>query len=523
MALDAVLLQGCAMAPAQGGSPPTVRLMRFAPPAVLVGAYQSVETEVRLDYCREQGIDINRRLTGGGSIFFDESQVGWEIVCKFEELNLPGRPSEGLFETLSAPVVSLLQQWGLPASYRPRNDIEVGGRKICGTGGTDLGGTLLYQGTLLVDFDIEAMLRALRVPVEKLRRQEIDGMRDRVTWLTRELRRPVDYADLRQAMVTHFESELGLELVPGELTDGESAELARKLAYYESEEWIMNRGRAHSATGTSICPTEGGVVRAAVRTGTRGRHLQAAFLGGDFFVFPRRGLYDLEASLKGASINDLPHLVEAFFAEHPLDVPGVGPGGISQALAEAAERAQGGIGGLSASELNSVYAINGTLRELAQLQPSHLLLPYCAKALDCPHRRLDSCDECGQCTVGQAYKAARMAGLEIRSVTSFEHLMDTLHELRRLQAPAFVGSCCEAFYNKHRREMEEAGVPGLLVDVADSTTCYALGKSAYAYRGEFEGETDLALPLLLRLVRPSHQGSASINKPPTLTGKEARP
>ena len=45
-----------------------------------------------------------------------------------------------------------------------RNDIEIDGRKISGTGGTESGIAFMFQGTMLVDFDVETMLRALRIP-----------------------------------------------------------------------------------------------------------------------------------------------------------------------------------------------------------------------------------------------------------------------------------------------------------------------------------------------------------------------
>ena len=61
MALDETLLE----LKAGEKIPPTLRFLQFSNPTVLVGHHQSVEEEVRLDYCQTQGIEINRRLTGG--------------------------------------------------------------------------------------------------------------------------------------------------------------------------------------------------------------------------------------------------------------------------------------------------------------------------------------------------------------------------------------------------------------------------------------------------------------------------
>ena len=507
MALDAVLLERCGHG-AVDPSPPTVRLLRFSPPAVLVGAFQSVETEVRLEHCQSHGIDVSRRVTGGGAIFFDESQIGWEIACRFEDLGGPSRPSEDLFRSLSEPVVAALRELGLPARYRPRNDIEVHGRKISGTGGTDLHGALLFQGTLLVDLDVETMVRALRVPVEKLSRREVEGMRDRVTWLSRELGAAPPASELRDLLLRCFERALGVELRPGDLTRAEAAALDAKLPLVRSDEWVVGRARTRGDCGKAVFPAEGGVVHAVVRTEDGGRRLRAVALDGDFFAFPRRAVLDLEAWLKGVTVAHLPGAVERFFHEHEVEIPGVGAAGVTAAILEAVERTSRTRLGMSPRQLNSVFPVGGSIESVTARRPTHLLLPYCAKPVDCEWRRLDGCDGCGECTVGAAVLAARREGLEARSITSFEHLMRTLDELAGLGAPAFLGSCCEAFYVKHRRELEAVGLPGLLVDVAAGETCYDLGKASFAERGEFEGESALDLDLLESVLRAWNGGEA---------------
>jgi lipoate-protein ligase A len=89
MALDDTLVE----LKGRGKTPDTLHFLQFFPRAVLTGFHQSVEEEVRSSYCRTRGIDINRRITGGGAIFFDENQLGWEIICDkaFFNVKLPTR------------------------------------------------------------------------------------------------------------------------------------------------------------------------------------------------------------------------------------------------------------------------------------------------------------------------------------------------------------------------------------------------------------------------------------------------
>ncbi|MBU4426267.1 MAG: lipoate--protein ligase, partial [Proteobacteria bacterium] len=72
MALDDTLVE----LKGKGETPNTIHFLQFSPRAVLVGFHQSVDEEIRAEYCHAQGIHINRRNTGGGAIFFDESQLG---------------------------------------------------------------------------------------------------------------------------------------------------------------------------------------------------------------------------------------------------------------------------------------------------------------------------------------------------------------------------------------------------------------------------------------------------------------
>ena len=73
--------------------------------------------------------------------------------------------------------------------------------------------------------------------------------------------------------------------------------------------------------------------------------------------------------------------------------------------------------------------------------------------------------------------------------------MVTLRRMKRNGGKGYIGCCCEAFYAKHRDEMEETGVPGIIIDI-DNTTCYDLDRAKEAYAGRFEGQTNVNLELL---------------------------
>jgi len=90
-------------------------------------------------------------------------------------------------------------------------------------------------------------------------------------------------------------------------------------------------------------------------------------------------------------------------------------------------------------------------------------------------------------------------GLKPVTVQNFEHLIEILKTMKERNAKGYIGCCCSAFYCKHRDELEEAGVPGIIVDI-DDQTCYDLGKMKDAYNGDFEAQTQLKIELLSKVL-----------------------
>ena len=234
MALDETLLE----LKAAGRIPHTLRFLQFSHPTVLVGHHQSVEEEVRLDYCRSQGIEINRRLTGGGALYWGKKELGWEIYISKIDPRIPSR-IEDLYRRMGEAASLGLRHLGIRATFRPRNDIEIQGRKISGTGGTELSGAILFQGTVLVDFDVDEMLRALRIPTEKLQDKEIESVKERVTCLNRELGRTPTIRTIKAALAKGFEEAFGVRFENKPMTIEEENILKKNLPYFSSPDYIF--------------------------------------------------------------------------------------------------------------------------------------------------------------------------------------------------------------------------------------------------------------------------------------------
>ncbi|SPD74730.1 Biotin/lipoate A/B protein ligase [uncultured Desulfobacterium sp.] len=497
MALDEVILE----ARSKNFVPNTLRLLQFNPPAVLVGYYQSVEQEVRMDFCRKHRIDINRRITGGGAIFFDNSQLGWGIYASKKELGITNL--EILFKRICQAVIFGLKRLGIEAKYRPKNDIEVAGRKISGTGGTEEKGAFLFQGTLLMDFDVDTMLKSLRIPTEKLMDKGIESARERTTCLQWELGYLPKLSEVKDAIREGFEETLKIKLKEEGISEYEEALFNKKIDRFKSKGWIYKTNGAPDELPilNSIYRTKGGSIQVSLAINVETNIIQSILLTGDFFSHPRRAVFDLEAALKftPAEIDRIQKVVFDFFKEKNGLFPDISPSDFVSAIYEAVKKVECLKFGISFPEANQIFTVNGTFGEIIKKRPSFLLLPYCAKLVDCGLRYKKECEDCGQCGVGDVYRLAHEKGLRPVTITSFENLMETLTDLESQQIRSYIGSCCRQFYVKHRKDFESARLSGILIDV-ESTTCYELGEEKKAYAGHFEGQTQLNMALIKRVL-----------------------
>ncbi|UCD13206.1 MAG: DUF116 domain-containing protein [Thermoplasmatales archaeon] len=494
MALDEVILKAKNIAII----PNTVRFLQFLPPAVLLGYHQSLEQEIRVDFCKKAGIDINRRITGGGTIFFDETQIGWEIICE-KDFFQRGIADTYFFERLSQPLISFLNELGINASFRPRNDIDVNGRKISGTGGTEEGNVFLFQGTLLVDFDVATMLKALRIPIAKLKDKEIDQAKDRVTCLKWELGYVPSLLELKSLLWKNFEKEFNVVLEPGGLTTEENTLFMEKKSKFESQRWInkITLPKDEQQVVCSILRADGGLIKTCLMINKRFNRIQSAFITGDFFAYPKRIIFDLEALLKEtpADINIISKKIIDFFEKKKPQIPGVRSIDFINAIDRAIGKIQITHFGIPLSLVNRIFTVNAPFAEIVQNSPRHLLLPYCSKSLECGYRYKRECAVCGGCSISEAFKISQDRDMQVTTILNFEDLMNTLEKLRLEGVGSYVGCCCEAFYTKHIEDFERKKIPGILVDI-DNTTCYELGKSKEAYDGKFESQTDINIDLL---------------------------
>jgi lipoate-protein ligase A len=326
-----------------GAIPNTLRFLGF-PPTVLIGRHQVLSEEVDLAYCEHNNIGTARRITGGGAIYFDQGQLGWALT--FHRKTLGVNSLENLTEKICSAAAAGLSRLGIDAKYRPRNDIEVDGRKISGTGGFFDGNALFYQGTVLVDLDPATMVAALRVPASKLGKRGLQSAAGRIVTLTELLGSGLpSLEDIKIALQEGFAEALNLEILPGLITAQEES-AAREIfdAEVGTDEFVHEIGKPSLGKNVYVGSSsgKGGTITCYLRLeGPAQNRIRDVLLTGDFFVTPPRVTLDLEATLKGIEALDMAATVESFFATSDIGTLSVTPQDFISALDEALVEARG--------------------------------------------------------------------------------------------------------------------------------------------------------------------------------------
>lgn len=220
VALDQVLAEELAA----GRRGPTFRFWDWDSPLVVIGSYQSYRNEIDPEGAARQGIEVVRRVSGGGAMFMEPGN------CITFSLVIPETLVDGLtyiesYEFLDQWLLGALGTVGVEAFYVPINDVASKAGKIAGAAQKRFAnGVVVHHVTMAYDMDSTKMLEVLRIGREKLSdkgtksaNKRVDPMRSQ-TGLSREAimaaftdyftrlyaTRATDYTDQELARASHL-------------------------------------------------------------------------------------------------------------------------------------------------------------------------------------------------------------------------------------------------------------------------------------------------------------------------------
>lgn len=185
-----------------GQRPPTLRFWGWTASCIVLGRFQSVRNEVQEENARALGVEIVRRISGGGAMFIEpDGAITWSLYVPAEIASgLSFAESYAFFDSW---VVSALRSLGIDAFYAPLNDITSTNGKIGGAAQARRGGAILHHTTMAYRMNVPTMLQVLRIGQEKLSDKGIRSADKRVAPLAQQTNLP------RQEIIDHLVREFG--------------------------------------------------------------------------------------------------------------------------------------------------------------------------------------------------------------------------------------------------------------------------------------------------------------------------
>jgi lipoate-protein ligase A len=231
LALDEVL----ATEVGEGRRGPTLRIWEWDEPAVVIGSFQSVKNEVDQENAAKYGIQVVRRISGGGAMFMEAGSVVTYSIYAPADL-VQGMSFADSYAFLDEWAIVALKSLGIDAVYQPLNDITSPSGKIGGAAQKRLGsGAVLHHVTMSYDMDGQKMTEVLRIGREKISDKGITSAAKRVDPLRSQT--GLSRAEIIEQMKLTFKNLYGA--TDGDLTEAEYAAAEKLVAEkFDTEEWL---------------------------------------------------------------------------------------------------------------------------------------------------------------------------------------------------------------------------------------------------------------------------------------------
>lgn len=266
MAIDEAIM----IAHREGLVPPTIRFYQWSPPAVSLGYFQDLVKEIDVDVCKNLGIDIVRRPTGGKAVLHDK-ELTYSFIIK-ENHPLVNNSILETYKKISGGIIRGLSCLGIKAELVPlreklksspsdneakskiphsdiksicfsvpsQYEVQVEGKKILGSAQVRKKEIVLQHGSLLIELEKDKLFSVFNFPSSQIRKRL--KMRFNATSLEEILKKKINFSELSEILPRGFEEEFGARLVEGKLTEQEE-KISKDLLEnkYSTFEWNYER------------------------------------------------------------------------------------------------------------------------------------------------------------------------------------------------------------------------------------------------------------------------------------------
>ena len=265
-------------------------------PYISIGYFQDAKQEVSLDYCKKENLPIIRREVGGGTVYLDRNQIFYHIIWNKDNKEFPKKISD-IYKHLSIPPIETYEEFGIETKFREVNDIVTSkSKKIAGLGGADIHDSMVFVGSLILDFDFNKMVNAIKIPDEKFRDKIYKTMEENVTTMERELGKLPPRSEIISTLKNNYEKILG-KLQPAKLNENIINKMEELFLNFNSPDFLFKKtpripDGVKIREGIEILygmnKAKGGLIRTAQEVEMK--KLKDIGISGDFTLYPKKEL-----------------------------------------------------------------------------------------------------------------------------------------------------------------------------------------------------------------------------------------